>query len=237
MSYSSIISVIDRVRETVRQTSGDTPYSDQYIYDLLLDERNELIEREINKRKMRSLFNWSIICMPLIESTKIPCDCVPEDLGCVVLRSKYKIVKPISSLFTDMVKITSIDGTKQYSIKSGIESKYASKYSRTSSAKVHATIIDDYLYIIGVKKNDLPAVLIHIIPEDPTELDNITLCELDGTETSETCFDPTKNDFNIEARLIKVMIQNIMTNRFGISMNIQEDYTNNASSPKIESTL
>lgn len=235
MESRSIVSVIDRTRETIRQTSDDSVYSDMYLYHLILDERNLLIERELNKRKMRSLFNMKTVCMPLVLSKDIPCDCVPEELGCYVLKSKYLIPKPLSSLYSDMISVTSLDGSKQYSFKSTFSGKY-NKYSRQGKAPAYYTIYNNYLYMIGIPHNNLKAVLVNIIPEDPTELDNISLCDEDGNDLGETCFDPTIDSLNIDGHLITTLID-LVLKKLGISLQLIEDTTNNSSSTRTDDNI
>lgn len=235
MDNRSITATIDKVREIVRQTSDDSVYSDMFIYHLLLDERNLLIEREANKRKMRSLFNTKTICMPLVLSKDIPCDCVPEELGCYVLKSKYPIPKPVSTLYGDMIKVTSLDGSKEYSFKASFAGKY-NKYSRLGRPPAYYTIYNDHLYLIGVPHNNLKAVLIHIIPEDPVSMDEINLCDETGEELGDTCFDPTQDTFNLDGHLVSVMIEMVLK-KLGISLQITEDVTNNASSTRTDENI
>lgn len=235
MENNTIIATIDKTRETIRQTSDDSEYSDMYLYHMLLDSRNLLIERELNKRKMRSSFNWKTLCMPLIKSNEIPCDCIPEDLGCIALRTKYKVPKPISSIFSDTIKILSLDGRKEITMKSTLAGKH-NKYSRQGKPPVYATYYNEYIYIIGYPNNNLPAVLIQLIPEDPVEMDNITLCDEKGNELDDTCFDPTKDTFNIDGYLMKAVVESTLAT-LGKSMQLNEDYTNDNSSPRVESTL
>lgn len=235
MNNRSIISVIDRTRERVRQTSDDSRYSDLYIYHSLLDVRNTIVERELNKRVMRSSFNYKPICMPLIESRDIPCDCIPEALGCIALKSKYPIPKPISSNYSDALIITSIDGSNEFAPKNAVSGKY-SKYTRLANPPAYYLIYDDYLYIIGEKHNDLPAVLIQIIPEDPVSMDNITLCDKDGNELDDTCFDPTKDDFNVDGHLTGVIIKEVVQ-QLTQSIAMIEDTTNNSASEGTPDTI
>ena len=218
----------------LRQTSDDSNYPDKFIYAILLDERNKIAEREANKRKLRSIFNKKIICMPLEVSTNIPCDCVPEHLGCKVLKSKYKIPKPLSTLYGDMINVTTIDGNKEYAFKPLTSGKY-NKYSRQGNKPAYYTIFNDYLYIIGAPLN-LMAVLIHIVPEDPVTMDEINLCDPEGNEQGDTCFDPTKDTFNIDGHLIPIIIE-LALEKLIPSMQITEDMTNNTSSPRKDETI
>jgi hypothetical protein len=229
MSNYTITATVDKVREMLRQTSDDSVYTDPFIYSLLLDKRNLLIEREANKRKMRSLFNRKTICMPFIESNTIPCDCIPEELGCIALRSKYPVPRPVSTIFGDLIWLYTLDLSDDISFKQTFVGKY-NKYSRQGSVPAYAVYYNEYVYIIGWPENKLEAAIIQIIPEDPVEMDQITLCDEEGNELDDTCFDPTLDTFNIDAHLHAFMIELVIKEITG-SFNYQEDITNNSSSP------
>jgi hypothetical protein len=200
----SILSIIDRTKLRLKLQNKDNYFSDQFIYDSLLDERNLLMYRELNKKRFRSKWIWNTICMPLVKSKDIPCDCVPAELGCIVLKSKYKLPTPLSSLSSNMIKVLSLDGYQEYSFKD-VRIGQFNKYTRLGKAKAYFTIYNNYLYIVGESNLDLPAVLVELIPRDPTELDKITLCDVDG-EHNDTCFNPLINSFNVENYLVGTMI-------------------------------
>lgn len=224
----SILSIIDRTKKRLHLSNKNNYYSDQFIYDLLLDERNLLMYRELNKKKSKNKFIWKTICMPLVKSKDIPCDCIPSELGCVVLKSKYKIPKPLNSLTGTMMKVLSLDGYKEYSYKEVRNGKF-NKYSRNLVFQPYYTMYNDYLYLIGVPNLDLPAVLIEIIPKDPSELDNISLCDNSGNETGGTCFDPLTDTFNTESYLISTIIDNVfekLTGSLKLPVNLSNDQNN-----------
>jgi hypothetical protein len=166
--------------------------------------------------------------MPLVKSNQIPCDCIPEHLGCVVLKSKYKIPKPIKNNAYDFLSVTTIDGLTQYSYNELVVGKN-NKYKRTNKFKPYYTIINEYLYLIGVPNNDLKAVLIRGLFEDPSEADDITLCDENGNELDDTCFDPRRDTFQIDGHLQSPMID-MTLEKLKIPLTVTEDLTNNAQS-------
>lgn len=217
---------IDKVRHLIRQTSDDTSFSDEMIYSMLLDNRNILIYRELSKDKFRSKFLFKTVCMPLEKAKDIPCDCIPSRLGCTVLKSKFKIPKPVRSPIAEIITITTIDGRTQFSYKEVRVGKY-NKYSRVHlEAAPYYTIYNEYLYIIGYPGNSLPAILLSMVPEDPSAFDNINLCTPD-TITEETCFNPLVDSFNIDGYLIGAMID-MTLERLGITLKLPEAVSNDA---------
>ena len=215
--------IIDRVRHLIRQTSDDTVFQDELLYALLLDARTLLMYREYNKNKVQSKLLYTTLCMPLIKSKNIPCECLSDRLGCTVLKSKFELPKPIKTHTYEMLTITTLDGRKEFTYKEIRAGKY-NIYSRLGKTKPYFTIYNKFLYLIDWPENNLEGLLINIIPEDPTDLDTITFCD-NGITT--TCFDPLINTFNIDSHLIDPMI-NMVLEKLGITLKIPEAVTNNA---------
>lgn len=241
MNNDSIRSIIDRLRVSLKQTSSDSIYGDQFLYDILLDIRNQIIEQAFNKRQNLSRFNKKIICMPLELSKNIPCDCLPEHLGCEVLKSKYPIPAPVSSNYGDILSVLSVDGSRQYTMKEVVSGKY-NKYSRLASVPAYATIYNNYLYIIGIPNNELDMVLIELIPKDPISLYSIPKYKANGSLVCDnegntiTCYDERLDTFNIDGRFISTIIQ--MARSYILEgMQIPEDTTNNRSSERQPTTI
>jgi uncharacterized small protein (DUF1192 family) len=163
--------------------------------------------------------------MPLVKSNQIPCDCVPEHLGCVVLRSKYKIPRPIKSDLYELITVTTLDGRIEFPQQEITSGKY-NKYKKVNNLKPYYTVINEYLYLIGVPNNNLNAVLVNMVLEDPTEADMITLCDEDGNETDDTCFDPRKDTFQLDGHLYRPLIYRALTEHFNIPKSSAEDITN-----------
>lgn len=221
---------IDKIRHLIKQTSDDSVFTDEFLYSVLLDCRNILIYRELSKNKYRSKFLFKTVCMPLEKSKDIPCECVPDRLGCIVLKSKFKLPKPVRSMTGELMTITTVDGRKEFSYKE-VRAGIYNKYSRMGSDRPYYTIYNDYLYLIGYPGNSLPAVLVSMIPEDPSDFDKVTLCTSEE-QLEETCFNPLEDSFNIDGHLIGAMVD-MSLEKLGISITIAEPVSNDANpSPK-----
>lgn len=234
----SIRGLIDKVRESIKQTSDDNTFPDEYIYAVLLDHRNTLMYRELNKRKKISKHLYKTICMPLERSKDIPCDCIPCGLGCIVLKSKYEIPRPIRTRNYELIHVTSLDGSEEYDPEEPRIGKWRA-LRRTNSTKPYYTITNRYLYLVGHPTANprsgkaLPGLLISMIMEDPTQAEGIKLHKNDE-ECSEdsnggTCFDPLTDTFQIDSHLHGPLLE--MTLRtLGVPLAAIEDVTNNANS-------
>lgn len=223
-SANSIIAVIHKVRELIRQTSDDSPYADEFLYSVMLDHRNLLVYRDLNKNKYISKFLYKTVCMPLEKSNQIPCNCVPAGLGCIVLKSKYKIPKPIKTHLYQFLKVLTIDGNIEFDNKEIRVGKF-DKYKRTNSLKPYFTIYNEYLYLIGYPDNALKALLVEMILEDPSQADEITLCDTNGVPQDETCFNPLEDTFQIDGHLIGAMIE-MTLKTLAIPLALPEDVSN-----------
>lgn len=215
---------IDKTRHLIKQTSDDSVFSDEFLYAILLDSRNVLLYRELAKDKFRSKFLFKTVCMPMVKAKDIPCDCIPDRLGCTVLKSKFALPKPVRSPMGELMTLTTVDGYKEFTYKEVRIGKY-NKYSRISDTRPYYTIYNDYLYLIGYPGNSLPAVLVSMVPEDPSAFDKVTLCNEEGNE--ETCFNPLEDTFNIDGYLIGAMID-MTLERLGVTIQLPEQTSNNA---------
>lgn len=223
----SIYAVISRLREKIRQSSDDSVYSDQYLYDILLDYRNVLYAQELNKRNRINKWMYKFVCMPLEEVSESPCECLPHISECKVLKSKYKVPAPLRSILRDMFYVLTVDLRNE--IPEGDRSRSEIRRSRRIGSTYFYEIVNEYLYIVGYPQNRLPAIVIKLIPADPASLSNITLCLSDGTTTNQTCYDPLTDTFNIDDKLVGVMIDmafESITN----SAKMPEDRSNDAES-------
>ena len=78
--------------------SDDSRLSARHIYNKLLTVRARLISQEAKKKQKISQWNYQTIsCIELIKVPAHECPCLPP-IGCDMLRSKYKLPKPLSGL-------------------------------------------------------------------------------------------------------------------------------------------
>lgn len=95
--------------------SDDSRLTPRHTYSALMSARSTLLRQRSDKNQKIS--DWSYQTLPCIELEKAPiheCPCAPSE-GCMVLRSKHKIPKPITNLDSHLIRsITSLDGTTNF---------------------------------------------------------------------------------------------------------------------------
>lgn len=226
-SNRSIYAIVDKMKVHISAFSNDTRYTDEFIYSVLLPIRTLLLHRELEKNKSWSPFLYKTICMPLELSSNIPCDCIPEGTGCVVLKSKFKVPKPIRLRRRDIMDVLTLDGYDEFPYAPVVKGKYR-KYRRTKADEAYYTIYNEYLYIIGYPDNNLKGVLLSIIMEDPCEADGISMCDENMNPLEDTCFNPLTDTFQIDKHLEDVMIE-MALKTLGFSIQLPDDISNNSS--------
>lgn len=212
---------IYKLRTFIKQHSDDSLYSDEFLYSLLKDARNTLLERDSKKFTKDSEFHKQTICMPLEVNTYHDCECLPYEVKCKVLKSKFALPKVITGRNKEMMRVLTVDGYNQIPFILSTDLKNF-KYSKTKGKGNKYGITNNHLIIFN--NLQLKIVLIEGIFEDPLELSKIMFCNNDGNE--ETCYDLNTTDFPIKGSLDFSMYQ-ICLDILKIPLQIREDDTNN----------
>lgn len=218
---SAIPEHIYKLRTFIKQHSDDTLYSDEFLYSLLKDARNLLLERENKKFNKDSEFHKQVVCMPLIIDTYHDCDCLPFEVKCKVLKSKYPLPKVLTGRNKELIKVMTIDGYNEIPFTYSTDLKNL-KYTRTKKKGLKYGIFNNYLVIFN--NLQLKIVLIEGVFEDPLELQSISYCDENNIE--QTCYDINESDFPIKGSLSFPMYQ-ICLDILKIPLQLKEDDTNN----------
>jgi hypothetical protein len=213
---------IYKLRTFIKQHSDDTIYSDEFLYSLLRDSRNTLLERENKKFTKDSEFHKQTICMPLIIDTYNDCECLPFEVKCKVLKSKYKLPKVLTGRNKELMRVLTFDSFTQIPFVLSTDLKNL-KYSKTKGKGTKYGITNSHLIIFNTLQ--LKGILIEGIFEDPLELAKISFCDESGNETQ--CYDLNTTDFPIKGSLSYPMYQ-LSLDMLKIPLQIREDDTNNA---------
>lgn len=195
--------IIQRVQSAYSHgvQSSDSRLTNLHIYNKLLTVRAVLITQRLRKRQ--SISQWSYQTIPCIKLILAPiheCDCAPK--GCTIVRSKYKIPKPLTNMDSHMIEFTSLDGSQTPSEVKWTALKHL-KGNKYTGTKPSWFIRNEYLYMTDTKILDTFSVT--GLFEDPEKVNQfIGLCECDPIED---CDSPMDRDFNIDADLIEPMIE------------------------------
>lgn len=220
-----ISEIIQRVQSLYSKgvQSDDSRLSNRHIYNKLVSVRNRLMSQKVNKNQ--KLSQWSYQPIPCIELIKAPiheCPCVPKG-NCVVLRSKYKLPKPIPSIEKDVIQsVTTLDGSIKFDPTTFENEKYA-KGNKYTSNKPEFYIRDEYLYITYYKA--LEVVTLTGIFSDPLEVYNFpSFCG----ETCKDCESFLDKNFYIDSDLVEPMIEISLQELINIYSQMREDQTNDS---------
>ena len=223
-----INNIIDYFREIIREISDDTVYSDQFLYEILLQSRAVIIKQLLSRNKPLSPYLYQRICVKLCPSDFLECSCTPFDFGCKVYRS----VNPIPEvLFNDdsfIMNTSELWGNHINYIneRSFRVSKYRKNKEPYFSYIGHYNN-DYYMFILGDK---IPPKYIKIeaVFIDPMEIINFQ-CDEDCPKPQGTGFpmDRTKLD-----GLMKMSLEFL-----GISMKMPEDRSNDGQSTLTEKSI
>lgn len=213
--------IISTVRTLIKQHTDDSIYTDEFLYSLLLDGRAYLLEQNYKKYKQTSDWNKKTYCIELEKDKAHDCSCVA--VGCEILKTVFKIPKPIQVRGFDKIEVFTLD----YDTIDFVKVDYIRDVVLDDiySSKFFYSIINDKILLFNVPGNKLKAVLVRSIPEDPTEWQNITLCDSDGNPTEDTCYNIQEDEFPIDKSLV-ALLYDLILNQLKLPLQLVEDLTN-----------
>jgi hypothetical protein len=140
---------INSFRKLVQERNADTEYTNQDLYNILIDQAHWLIKREIYSGKIysnNSLFQ-TLGCQEVIETSTID-ECCPVKVNCKIYRTKEKLPETwIDSNGPVLRAVTSVDGTTEFFVTSPTtwQNKRKDPYQQMSSLK-YVFPADGYLW-------------------------------------------------------------------------------------------
>jgi len=107
---------IDSLRNKLRERNADSNYSNQFLYQSLLEQDKWLIKREINSGRIYKnvAFFQTLLCQEVIELSTID-ECCPVKTNCKIYRLKCKL--PLFWIDEDgpiLKSVTSVDGSTSW---------------------------------------------------------------------------------------------------------------------------
>lgn len=207
--------------------SDDTRLSVRHVYNKLLTLRNKLLAQKIKKNQKINAWNYQTLrCVELVKVSEIDCPCVCVK-GCITLRTKYKLPKPLSDLGRHIIQyVTGINPANNETLifnETTVQNKNYRIYDKYTGSKRDFFIYDDYLYITNDK--ELEIINITGIFSDPNEVDNfVTLC----SEETVTCVSVLDKEFRLDEDLIEDMLTISSEELIKYFASMPEDKQNNA---------
>lgn len=229
-NLKSISSHIDAIREIVRETSDDSNYSDEFIYKLIIDSRATILSQDLSKYKYISQDNFQRFCMPMESAKNSDCkDCLPIEITCAgiekIWRSKYTLPLVITGRDRAMLKIYNVDFTKAYPT-SSVQQRLLQQYSKINPNGASYEMVNNRIFLFNI---DSLTVQVSGIFHDPSELSDIKVCNTEGVEGGENCFNPDDDFFPLDPTLNDRVYQ-LVLEKMGFSKNIPDDITNDSKS-------
>lgn len=190
---------ISSIRTLLKNFTDDSVYTDEFLANLLVSARNAVYESEfINKKRNFSRFSYKSFCLKLVRETFHDCGCIPQGLGCQVLKSEFELPKSlISKTGNLLMDVYTIQG-KRIDFKQFKQRRLLSSHPIASKVITY-DIVDGKLVVFG--NTSLKVVIVEAVWENPFELYNIPNCSDEGNILNDSCWDPTKSDFPMESQL------------------------------------
>lgn len=204
--------------------SKDSRLTSRHIYSAISSARSILLSQQYNKKQL--INQWSYQTLPCVELIKAPvheCPCIPSN-GCMILRSKYKIPKPVSGIDKHLFQpITSLDGSMRFDEETFSTAKYSIGNKYTSN-KPGYYFRNEYLYVTTLK--ELKSLTIPGIFDDPIAAEQFpSMCPCPECE----CKDILDMEYPFDGDLIKPLIELSYNELIGILKQLPEDKEDNAS--------
>lgn len=141
--------VIDSLRNKLRERNADSNYSNQFLYQTLLEQAKWLIKREINSGRIYKnvAFFQTLFCQDVIETSLID-PCCPIKTNCKIYRTKCKLPDFWIDEDGPIIKsVTSIDGSTYFEMTTPTtwQSKKIDPYQKKSK-QMYAFYSEGYIW-------------------------------------------------------------------------------------------
>jgi len=139
-----IAELLSTIRLTIKEITDDSKYTDSYLWSLVVQARATVLGNNIKGKSFISSWSSHRFCIELELVKAEDCSCIPDN-SCKVLRSKYKIPRPLIGRYRDAMQVKLLDGRllgmiEQYQLKSDSLDPIKGEALRYS-------IINQYLYL------------------------------------------------------------------------------------------
>ena len=217
---------VSAIRGLIKKYENTTHFTNEMIYFHLTQAAAIVNKQKAEKYEELSEWNTPTYCIGTESTTQHPCECL-EEVGCKMIRTKYKIPKPLVSKHRTMMRVMTLD----HKIIPNIKPEMADVYQLDEIKKdqLFYFIQNEYVYIVnGTPKSGKPkALLIKGYWEDISDWVGIKLCDPEGTDTDEYCFDMDAHEFPMDQdstyRAYDYVLQ-----KLGIALQLKSDDLNNS---------
>ena len=116
---------IEIFRDELRERNADSNYTNQFLYNVLLNHAKWLIKREVSGGRIyvNNSFFQTLSCQEVIEVSSVD-DCCPIKTNCKVYRTKDKLPEMWIDNEGPIIKgVSSVDGTTDFFFTNGTTAK------------------------------------------------------------------------------------------------------------------
>ena len=175
------------------------PFTDEQIYHHFSVTAAELHRQKIDRDKSYNAFTINYYCVGLESGVVHDCDCVA--VGCTVMRTKNIIPDPVHNKSTPLLRVRTLDHKDIPFVDPSVVNSINLDPVRKN--KIHYSVINSRIVLWNTKNGIPKAILVGGVFIDPLEWANIQLCDEDGNETGETCFNALTQDFPVDGDLLR----------------------------------
>lgn len=215
MTISQIVSLI---RNTIDENSVSSTYSDEFLWELFVQEKTNLIAQRLRKFNYINPQNEIKFCMELVPAKSHECGCIKA--GCDVLTTTNSIPRFISGRNIGSLKVSLLDN-RSVSLINDADYSILSDHPIYKN-KVLASLINNKLVIY----NDLHKRVIQVsaLWEDVSEIQTAQYCNSDDQEIP-TCKDVYNIDVGIDRDLVSVAVSMVIQ-KLQVKKSVIADITN-----------
>lgn len=213
--------------------SQDSRLMPKHIWNKLLTTRSSLLIQKNNKNQPISQFTYQTIpCIELVKAAPYECPCIPP-AGCFLLRSKFPIPQPLTTLKGDLIQsVSSLDGNLIIDDVAFATNKYTPGNKYTAK-KAQRFLYNDFLFVTILR--ELKVVQMTLVANNPEEVWNYpSFCEADCVDC---CLSPLDRPFPLDNDTTDTAIQMTANELISIFTQMREDKSNNSSDDTANSNL
>ena len=140
---------IEIFRDELKERNADSTYTNQFLYNILLNHAKWLIKREVSGGRIyvNNSFFQTLSCQEVIEVSTVD-SCCPVKTNCKIYRTKDKLPEMWIDNEGPIIKlVSSVDGTTDFFFTNSTtwQSKRNDPYQKMSSIK-YSFFADNYLW-------------------------------------------------------------------------------------------
>lgn len=218
--------IISRLRNGLNEVTGDSRYSNRYLWNVFLTASKELIKQDADRGRIYSQANiWDNICIKMEPVSSVLCNCISLPGDCTVYRSKEQMPKFIESTDGFIYRfIATPDLSKSFTLVSpyGYSVKRNIKFNREKYAFIH----DGYIY---TPDHTYPQLIISGMFEGDT---GEFKCDGSDNNTTGHCYHALSQNISLNDYLIRAGISMALQELMGTKQIPKDELTNNNTNQK-----